>query len=142
MTMIERPQDIAIIFGIAALVVTTMGIGFIDVQERMTSPENTTFFTNMEEYATSSDYYKGATDDSTSAMSNNQDTGGTSDSFIVQMGLALFKLGKIWSAMKGALNSAIAELNIPPSIIAIVLGMVIISLAVTIYAYWRGMRVY
>lgn len=136
--MIDKPSDIAIMFGLAALVITVIGIGFVDVQGKMTSPENTTFFSSIGTYSNSSDYFKGAADDSTSALSGEQGTGGSSDSFIVQMGLALFKLGKVWTAMKGALNEAVSQLGIPPEIIAILLGMIIISLAVAIYSFWRG----
>lgn len=142
--MIDRPQEIAYMVGIISLIAVVASIGLQDVltartvEGESTTGFNSSYFSVIVGNATASSGLKGASDDSGSALSGGVGSQENEEGFIVRGSSALLKLGKTMAAFGNAVTSSVNALNIPTEMMVIIMALLAIAFAVSIYVFWRG----
>lgn len=140
--MIDKPQDLAIMFGVFALIVVTVGFAVADINDKVTTDHNDTYFTTINSRVTSQEGFKGISDSSGSSLTGEEgsDETPTTDNFILQGIDSLRSLGQSWAIVKTTAEESNSALKLDPIYITVLIGLLIISFAVVIYAYIRGIQ--
>ena len=137
--MIDKPYDLAVIFGLFALVVATVGFGIANINDIVTVPHNDTFFTSVTQNANSSTGLKGSGDIAADGLTGTD--GGeaaTQESFILKGINSLLTLGQTFNLVKTSINEGEGALNIPHIYFTIITSLLILAFAVTVYTWIRA----
>ena len=138
--MIDKPSDIVVVFVIVALLVTGYGLMYNDVAAWGSSAnDSTAVFANMSQYSNSGNFVKGSSDTMTQALGLDN-APQTETGFIESMFAGLLSVGKVWSGVTHAIGDFATELRIDPAIVSIVSIGLIITLALSIYLWYRGSK--
>lgn len=136
--MIDKPTDLVMIFGVAAIVVTIFGYGYLDMVVLGANNQSTTIFTNVTNYATGTAYMGGAGAETSKTLEAAPSSDTTSDGFLTQMVTSLLKVGKVWSGMTHAMRETWSELQLPAEVLTILISMIVLATAFALYVWWRG----
>ena len=138
--MLDKPYDLAVMFGIFALIVITVGFGVTNINTFTNSTHDESFFTNVENNVTSAKGLKGASDSSGTGLAGEVGSSETitQDSFIAKGFQSLLTLGQTWNLVESSMDEATDTLGINPIYITIITSILLIAFAVTLYTWLRG----
>lgn len=137
---ISRPQDIAIIFALFALVVITIGFGVQSIEDNQNVTVDNSFFQNVTYGVESSSGLKGSSDDVSAGLIGQEGASTTpSEESILLTGFnSILKLGKTFKTMSGALMEGVTMLGVPLVYWILFTSIILISFAVVMYTWIRG----
>ena len=136
----DRPQDLAWMFIIFALIVITFGLGITSINDIHDAGEDETFFTKISDDSQGSDGVVGASTAQQAALGGEEESGSqtTQEGFILKSWQAMRDLGKTFGIMDQAINEAQQELDIPGYFWVLVSAGLLITFAVILYTWLRG----
>ena len=138
--MLDKPYDIAVMFGIFALIIVTVSFAVSDINTLVAVDHNDTFFSSAYSRVNSSTGFKGLSDEAAEGLSGTEGGGDdvTQESFILKGINSLLTLGQSWAIMEESLDDASDQLTIDPIYITVLIGLLVIAFAVTLYTWIRG----
>lgn len=139
---LDRPQDLAWIFVVMAIVFITFSYGLTSIQVNQSVTQNATFFYQAANYTESSTGLKGAADNQREALSGEDGSGDvpSEESFILRSYQAMKDLGKTWSIVESMIRQGFTSLGIPIVFVTLIASAILISFAVIMYTWLRGNR--
>jgi len=140
--MLSKPQDLAVMFGIFALVIVTVGFALTDINSMVTTDYNNTYFSTIEERVESETGLQGAKDNSAEGLTGEEGSSEeASETGIILQGIkSLRTLGQTWAIVQESADESIDSLSLNPIYLTIIIALITISFAVVIYAYIRGIQ--
>jgi hypothetical protein len=135
----DKPQDIAVIMTIFALIVAGAGLAITNFED-FGATVNSTFYTDINANMLSATGLKGTAEASVDVLEGlNGSTEQTNTENIIQEGFSgMINLGTTWGLMWSELNNAIRILGIPSIFITLVSGLIAISFVVVLYTWIRS----
>lgn len=136
----DKPFDLAIVFGIFALVVVTALFGLESVSSKQGIEGNTSFFTAVENNINSNNGLHGTAADLSSGVTGQEEAGTTvsEDSLLTDAFNRMRDLGKTWLIVEDSLDELTKVLPIDPIYILTVTSMLLIAFVVVLYTWLRG----
>lgn len=139
--MLDKPYDFAVIFGIFALVVVTIGFGIESVMTNTNaSVGDTSFFTNVKLRVNGTDGLV-ATSQTMSNSIRGETSAGTTPSeegLLVKGFNSLLSLGATFEIFSDSMADASAAIGIHPIYWTVILGVLLVIFAVTLYTWLRA----
>ncbi len=137
---LDKPQDLAWMFIIFALVIVTFGFGLESINKLQDANRDTSFFDSVRDNATSERGLKGAADDQEDALSASVGAGDspTVTNFIVQSFESLRNLGKTFSIVQDSLRTSGGMFGLDTIYWTLIVSGLLISFAAVLYTWLRG----
>lgn len=138
--VMEKPYDLAVMFGLFALVILTVGFAVTDINTFTNTTHETTFFDSVASRVNTSTGLKGTADSSASGLTGEVGSSeeATEESFLLKGFQSLLNLGQTWALVENSLDEAVETLGINPVYIIIITSILVIAFAVTTYTWLRG----
>jgi len=136
--MIDKPQDLAIILGLASFAIVLGGIGVASINGFGADVDNTMYM-SIQNSTLSQTGLKGASDYSLASLSSKEGESAeqTQASLLRQGFTGLLNIGGIWGTAWSGLNDVARKLGIPAEFIIILGSMIAISFVVVLYTWLR-----
>jgi hypothetical protein len=136
---ITKPNDIAVIFAIFALVIVTVGFGVTSIIDQQQTVVDNSYFTSVQVGVTGEEGLKGAADSMSTGLSGTAGTSNTpsTDNILVSGFNSMLRLGKTFRVMSDSLMTGTTILGIDPIYWMMFTSVLLISFAVVMYTWLR-----
>lgn len=139
--MLDKPQDVAIMFALIAFVVVTMGFGIASIEEQGAYTDNTTFFSDVKGEVTATTGLKGTADEASKIIDPSSDqvqTEATEEGIITQGLQSLRSIGGTFNSVKSTVTDGGKIIGLDPIYISIFIFTILIMFFVIVYTWARG----
>lgn len=136
----DRPSDLVVMVGIFLIIMTTVGIGIMSVEER----QNVTIDSQTQSYITTVNggvvSVKNTSDDISESLIGQSGSGTepTEEGIITRSFNSILTIGRSFTVVEENLGALSAMFGIPTSLITIVLAMLLVVFGVVTYSWFRG----
>jgi len=139
--MLNKPQDIVIMFAIMAFVIVTIGFGIESIEEQGATTNDVSFFTNVEGEVTSTTGLKGTADEASNVIDPSDEAlqSDNDEEGIIKQGLqSLNSISSTYSAVRNTATDGGSIIGLDSVYVNILMFTLIIIFFVLVYTWARG----